>query len=94
MQNVTTDVASFLGPGNEATTDGTAQTISGLTPNIAVYTFRVAAVGTNGVTGPFSNPANTSAAGKYYRTKLKIIQTVMNGMFDCRNNTYFSRRLR
>ena len=43
-----------------ATTDGIAQTISDLTPNIAVYTFRVAAVGTNGVTGPFSNPANTS----------------------------------
>ena len=49
------------------TTDGITQsrTISGLTPNIAVYTFRVAAVGTNGVTGRFSNPANTSAAGKY-----------------------------
>jgi len=33
-----------------------AQSISGLTPNTAVYTFQVAAVGTNGVTGPFSNP--------------------------------------
>ena len=57
----------FGGAMQNVTTDGIAQTISGLTPNIAVYTFRVTAVGTNGVTGPFSNPANTSAAGKYYR---------------------------
>ena len=55
------------GAVQNVTTDGIAQsrTISGLTPNITVYTFRVAAVGTNGVTGQFSNPANTSAAGKY-----------------------------
>ena len=46
------------------TTDVTVQTISGLTPIITVYTFRVAAVGTHGVTGPFSNPANTSVPGK------------------------------
>ena len=46
------------------TTDDTVQTVSGLTPNIAVYTFRVAAVGTNGVPGPFSNPANVP--GKIY----------------------------
>ena len=50
----------FDGAVQNATTDGIAQTISGLTPNIAVYTFRVAAVATNGMTGPFSNPANTS----------------------------------
>ena len=49
-----------------ATTDGIAQTISGLTPNIVVYTFRVAAVSPNGVAGPFSNPANTSVPGKIY----------------------------
>ena len=56
---------SMFGAGivQNVTTDGIA--VSGLTPNITVYTFRVAAVGTNGVTGPFSNPANTSAAGKY-----------------------------
>jgi len=35
-------------------TDGTVQTISGLT---LMYTFQVAAVGTGGVTGPFSSPA-------------------------------------
>ena len=46
------------------TTDGTVQTISGLTPNIAVYTFQVAAVVTNGMTGPFSNPGNVP--GKIY----------------------------
>ena len=33
--------------------------ISGLTPNAAVYTFRVAAVGTSQKIGSFSNPANT-----------------------------------
>jgi len=46
------------------TTDGTVQTISGLTPNTAVYTFRVAAVTTDQTIGPFSNPANTSVSGK------------------------------
>ena len=58
---------SMFGAGTvqNVTTDGIAQTISDLTPNIAVYTFRVAAVGTNGVAGPFSNPVNTSAAGKH-----------------------------
>ena len=58
---------STFGAGTvqNVTTDGIAQTVSGLTPNITVYTFRVAAVGTNGVTGPFSNPVNTSAAGKH-----------------------------
>ena len=55
----------FGGTVQNVTTDDTVQTISGLTPNITVYTFRVAAVATNWVTGPFSNPANTSAAGKY-----------------------------
>ena len=55
----------FGGTVQNVTTDGIAQTISGLTPNITVYTFRVAAVGTHGVTAPFSNPANTSAGGKY-----------------------------
>ena len=49
----------FGGAVQNVTTDGIAQTISGLTPNIAVYTFRVAAVVTNGVTGPFSNPATS-----------------------------------
>ena len=52
------------GAVQNVTTDGTVQNISGLTPNIAVYTFRVAAVATNGMTGPFSNPVNTSAPGK------------------------------
>ena len=38
------------------TTHDTVQTISGLTLNAAMYTFRVAAVWTIGVTGPFSSP--------------------------------------
>ena len=54
----------FGGTVQNATTDGIAQTISGLTPNIAVYTFRVAAVVTNQMIGPFSNPVNTSVSGK------------------------------
>jgi len=45
------------GAVQNVTTHDTVQTISGLTPNSAVYTFRVAAVGTGGVTGPFSNSA-------------------------------------
>ena len=45
------------GTVQNVTTDGTVQTISGLTLNAAVYTFQVAAVGTSGVTGPFSSPA-------------------------------------
>ena len=46
------------GTVQNVTTDGIAQTISGLIPNIAVYTFQVAAVRTNGVTGSLSNPIN------------------------------------
>ena len=40
--------------------NSTVQTFSGLTPNIAVYTFQVAA---SQKIGPFSNPANTSLPG-------------------------------
>ena len=52
------------GTVQNVTTDGIAQTISGLTPNITVYTFQVAAVGTNGVTGSLSNPINITVTGK------------------------------
>jgi len=52
------------GAVQNVTTDGLAQTISGLTPNTADYTFQVAAVGTNGVTGSLSNPINIIVAGK------------------------------
>ena len=40
-------------------------TVSGLTPNTAIYTFRVAAVRTNGVTGPFSNRISISEPGMW-----------------------------
>ena len=53
------------GTVQNVTTDGIAQNISGLTPNTAVYTFRVAAVTANGTTGPSSNPANISVPGEY-----------------------------
>ena len=40
------------------------QTVSGLTPNVALYTFRVAAVGASQKIGPFSNPAHVSLHGE------------------------------
>ena len=48
------------GAVQNATTSGTNQTISGLAPNVAVFSFQVAAVGANQKVGPFSNPANIS----------------------------------
>ena len=57
------------GAVQNVTTDGTVQTISGLTPNIAVYTFRVAVVETTQMIGPFSDPANTSVSGKCSKTQ-------------------------
>ena len=42
------------------TSNGTVETVSGLTPNVSVYSFQVAAVGANQKVGPFSNPANIS----------------------------------
>ena len=44
--------------------NGTVQTVSSLTPNVAEYTFRVAAVGTSQKIGPFSNPGSTSLIGE------------------------------
>ena len=49
------------GAVKNVTTSGLIQTVSGLEPNIAVYTFRVAA---SQKIGPFSNPANTSLPGE------------------------------
>ena len=53
------------GTAQNVTTSTVNLTVSGLTPNTAIYTFRVAAVGTNGVTGPFSNPISISSPGKW-----------------------------
>ena len=52
------------GTAQNVTTSTVNLTVSGLTPNTAVYTFQVAAVVTNQMIGPFSNPANTSISGK------------------------------
>ena len=52
------------GAVQNVTTYGTVQTVSGLTPNVSMYTFRVAAVGANQEIGPFSNPANTYLHGE------------------------------
>ena len=49
------------------TTSGTVQTVSGLTLNVAVYTFRVAAVGSGQRMGPLSNPVNASLRGTWRR---------------------------
>ena len=54
------------GAVQNVTTSGTVHetTVSGLTPNVAVYTFRVAGVGASQKIGPFSNPANLSLHGE------------------------------
>ena len=49
------------------TTNSLVQVVSGLEPNIAVYTFRVAAVGSGQKMGPFSNPVNASLRGMWRR---------------------------
>ena len=49
------------------TTSGTVQTVSGLILNVAVYTFRVAAVGSGQKMGPLSNPVNASLHGMWRR---------------------------
>ena len=52
------------GAVQNVTTSGTVQTISGLAPKVAVYTFRVAAVGANQKIGPFSNRTNITLHGE------------------------------
>ena len=52
------------GAVQNVTTGGPVQNVSGLTPNVALYTFRVAAVGASQKIGPFSNPANVSLHGE------------------------------
>ena len=54
------------GAVQNVTTSGKVQTVSGLAPNAAVYTFRVAAVGASQKIGPFSNPANITLRGEVY----------------------------
>ena len=49
------------------TTSGLIQTVSGLTLNVAVYTFQMAAVGSGQKMGPLSNPVNASLRGMWRR---------------------------
>ena len=49
------------------TTSGLIQNVSGLALNVAVYTFRVVAVGSGQKMGPLSNPVNTSLRGMWRR---------------------------
>ena len=59
------------GAVQNVTTSGTVhtvQTVSDLTLNVAVYTFRVAAVGSGQKMGPLSNPVNASLRGMWSRT--------------------------
>ena len=44
------------GAVKNVTTNETLQTVSGLIPNVAMHTFRVAAVGAYLKRGPFSSP--------------------------------------
>ena len=55
------------GAVQNVTANGTVQAVSGLTLNVAVYTFRVAAVGSGQKMGPFSNPVNASLRGMWRR---------------------------
>ena len=55
------------GAVQNVTTSGTVQTVSGLTLNVAVYAFRVAAVGSGQKMGPLSNPVNASLRGMWRR---------------------------
>ena len=52
------------GAVQNVTTSGLVQVISGLTPNVVVYTFQVAAVGASQKIGPFSSPATASLHGE------------------------------
>ena len=52
------------GAVENVTTNDTVQTVSGLAPNAAVYTFQVAAVGASQKIGPFSKPTNVSFHGE------------------------------
>ena len=54
------------GAVQNVTTNKLAQTILGLTPNVAEYSFLVAAVGASWNIGPFSNPVSTSLLGELY----------------------------
>ena len=48
-------------------TSDLVQTVSGLTPNVAVYTFQVAAVGASQKIGPFSTLSRTCPHSKLYK---------------------------
>ena len=51
------------GAVQNVTTNSLVQNVTGLTLNVAVYTFRVAAVGSGQKMGPLSNPVNASLRG-------------------------------
>ena len=53
------------GAVQNVTTNGTVQVVSGLTLNVAVYTFRVAPVVSGQKIGPLSNPVNASLSGMW-----------------------------
>ena len=55
------------GAVQNVTTSGLIQNVAGLTLNVAVYTFRVAAVGSGQKMGPLSNPVNASLRGMWRR---------------------------
>ena len=55
------------GAVQNVTTSGTVQNVSDLALNVAVYTFRVAAVGSGQKMGPLSKPVNTSLRGMWRR---------------------------
>ena len=59
--------SSCGGAVQNVTTNSLVQNVSGLTLNVAVYTFRVAAVGSGQKMELLSNPVNTSLRGMWRR---------------------------
>ena len=55
------------GAVQNVTTNSLVQNVSGLALNVAVYTFRVAAVEASQKMGPLSKPVNTSLRGMWRR---------------------------
>ena len=55
------------GTVQNVTTNSLVQNVSGLALNVAVYTFRVAAVEASQKMGPLSKPVNTSLRGMWRR---------------------------
>ena len=71
------------GPVQNVKTSSTVETVSGLVPNAAMYTFQVAAVGASQKIGPFSNPANMTLHGEVSIGHKCNDDIMIQDCFDC-----------